>query len=143
VELVDTSVWARKNHPVLRDWFVERIRDGAVAICAMIALELLHSEPTPERYRAREDDLRALVWLPMGEWEWQRGLQVYGLLAAQGNQLHRSVKHPDLLIAACAERHTVPLVHYDRDFETIALVTGQAARWAAPRGSLEPPPSLP
>jgi predicted nucleic acid-binding protein len=139
VELVDTSVWARKNHPTLRDWFAEQIRAGNIALCAMIALELLHTEPTPDRYRAREDDLRGLVWLPMGEPEWRRALEVDGLLAAQGNQLHRSVKHPDLFIAACAERHGVPLVHYDQDFDTIARVTGQAMRWAAPRGSLEPP----
>jgi predicted nucleic acid-binding protein len=46
------------------------------------------------------------------------------------------VKIPDLLIAACAERHGVQIVHYDRDFDTIAAITGQEVRWVAPRGSL-------
>jgi predicted nucleic acid-binding protein len=47
------------------------------------------------------------------------------------------VKIPDLLIAATAERYSVQIVHYDRDFETIGSVTGQSTRWVAPRGSLQ------
>jgi hypothetical protein len=42
--------------------------------------------------------------------------------------LIRGVKIPDLLIAARAERYGFPVVHYDRDFEVIADVTGQASR---------------
>jgi predicted nucleic acid-binding protein len=48
----------------------------------------------------------------------------------------RSVKHADLLIAAAAELAGMTLLHYDADYDTIAGVTGQATRWAAPRGSL-------
>jgi predicted nucleic acid-binding protein len=54
----------------------------------------------------------------------------------RGTNLRRSVKLPDLLIAACAERHALPIVHYDGDFDTIAAITGQAARWISPRGTL-------
>jgi hypothetical protein len=50
--------------------------------------------------------------------------------------MQRSVKHPDLLIAAAAERAGLTLVHYDAAYEAIAEITGQAVRWAAPRGSL-------
>jgi predicted nucleic acid-binding protein len=49
---------------------------------------------------------------------------------------HRRVKHPDLLIAAAAESAGVPVLHYDRDFEAIAAVTGQPMRWIAPMGSV-------
>ena len=48
----------------------------------------------------------------------------------------RSVKHPDLLIAAAAERTGLTLVHYNADYETIAEITGQPVRWAAPQGSV-------
>jgi predicted nucleic acid-binding protein len=48
----------------------------------------------------------------------------------------RSVKHPDVLIAAAAERAGFTLVHYDADYDTIAEITGQPVRWVAPRGSL-------
>src|SRR5664280_1332557 len=49
VELADTSVWARKSHPALRDWFVSAIEAGTIAACDVSALELLHSAPQPGR----------------------------------------------------------------------------------------------
>jgi len=45
------------------------------------------------------------------------------------------VKHADLLIAA-AELAGMRLLHHDSDDDTIAALTGQPTRWAAPRGSL-------
>jgi predicted nucleic acid-binding protein len=50
--------------------------------------------------------------------------------------VQRSVKHAHLLIAAAAELAGMTLLHYDADYDTIAAVTGQPTRWAAPRGSL-------
>jgi predicted nucleic acid-binding protein len=46
------------------------------------------------------------------------------------------VRVTDLLIAAAAERQGVPIVHYDRDFDAIASVTGQSTRWVATQGSI-------
>ena len=43
---------------------------------------------------------------------------------------------PDLLIAAVAERERVTLLHYDRDFDLIAHITGQAMQWVVPRGTV-------
>jgi predicted nucleic acid-binding protein len=139
VELADTSVWARKNHPALRAWFTAAVADGEILLCEMVALELLHSASTPALYAGLAADMTGMPWIRMDSREWQRALEVYGLLAARGNALHRSVKHADLLIAAAAERAGVTLVHYDHDYDTIAEVTGQPVRWVAPRGTLEPP----
>jgi predicted nucleic acid-binding protein len=60
---------------------------------------------------------------------------VYEALAAQGRAHQRSVKHSDLLAAAAAEAGGAVVVHDDEDYERIAAITGQAVRWAAPRGS--------
>jgi predicted nucleic acid-binding protein len=136
VELADTSVWARKAHPQLRPWFAAALAAGELAICDMVALELLHSASTPELYTGLAADLTGLSWFRMDQAEWRRAIEVYGLLAARGNALHRSVRHADLLIAAAAELRGVTLVHYDQDFDTIVEVTGQPARWVEPRGSL-------
>jgi predicted nucleic acid-binding protein len=102
----------------------------------MVALELLHSASTPDIYRHLADDLTGLPWISMNALDWKRAQEVQGLLAAKGNQLHRSVKNADLLIAAAAERAGITLVHYDKDYDTIGGVTGQQMRWVAPRGSL-------
>ncbi len=136
MELADTSVWGRRKHPALASWFENELDAGKLAMCEMLALELLHTASTRRLYGLLADDLLGLPWLHMENWEWRRAMEVYGALAVQGEQRHRSVKHPDLLIAACAERHGVTLVHYDQDYDTIAAVTGQSVRWAAPRGSL-------
>jgi hypothetical protein len=50
--------------------------------------------------------------------------------------MHRSVGIADLLVAACAERARVTLLHYDSDYEHVAAITGQPTEWVAPRGSL-------
>ncbi len=48
----------------------------------------------------------------------------------------KAVPFADLLIAAAAEAAEVPGLHYDRHFELIAEVTGQAVRPIAPLSSL-------
>lgn len=73
----------------------------------------------------------------MGSGEWRRALEVHQLLEQElGANTRRGVKHTDLLIAAAAELHGLPLVHYDQEYGTIHQVTGQPMEWVAPRGSL-------
>ena len=36
---------------------------------------------------------------------------------------------PGLLIAACAERAGLTVLHYDADYDRIAKLTGQAVQW--------------
>ena len=138
MELADTSawVWTRAIGGNLRDQFDELLVDGEIAICDMVRLELLYSTRSAEEFAALRDDLAVLRECPIGRSEWARALEVYGALAEQGGLHHRSVKHPDLLVAAAAESAGVAVVHYDEDFERIAAVTGQPVRWLAPRGSL-------
>jgi len=61
-------------------------------------------------------------------------LQVQRELAVASR--HRGAAIPDLLIAAVAERHEVTVLHYDRDFDRIAAVTGQPAQWIVPAGAV-------
>jgi hypothetical protein len=49
---------------------------------------------------------------------------------------HRGSGVPDLLIAATAEVHGAVVVHYDRDFDTIAAMTGQPVEWIVSAGSV-------
>ena len=136
MELADTSVWARKNHAGIADWFPAAIEDGEIGVCDMVALELLHSARNATEFIQIEEGLAALAWIEIEARDWTRAREVYRALAERGGGFQRSVKHADLLIAACAERAQVTLVHYDEDYDTIAGITGQSTRWAAPRGSL-------
>lgn len=138
MELADTSAWwwyARAG-VALRQGFEEAVVDGRIATCDMVRLELLHGARNVDEFRATRNRLAYLPDCPVAAAEWQRALDVYEALAAQGGKHQRSVKHPDLLVAAAAESAGMPVLHYDEDFDRIAAITGQPVRWLAPRGSL-------
>lgn len=138
MELADTSAWwwSARVGGALRQAFDEASIDGRIAICDMVRLELLHGARNVTEFRATRTELAYLPDCPIAAEQWQRALDVYEALAAQGGKHQRAVKHADLLIAAAAEAAGVPVLHYDEDFDRIAEVTGQPTRWLAPRGSL-------
>jgi predicted nucleic acid-binding protein len=138
VELADTSawVWTRAVGGDLRDAFDEAVINGSVATCDMVRLELLHSTRNIGEFLDLRDDLASLPDCPISKEEWERALEVYEQLAGRGGSHQRSVRHPDLLIAAAAEKAGIGILHYDEDYDRIAAVTGQEARWLALRGSL-------
>lgn len=139
-ELADTSAWIwsrRRAYPQLRAEFDTALVEGSLATCDMVRLELLHSVRNPIEFSDLRDDLAVLRDCPIEKAQWNRALWVYGQLSSRGGgSEQRSVKHPDLLIAAAAEAAGVGLMHYDEDYERIAEITGQPTRWLAPRGSL-------
>lgn len=65
---------------------------------------------------------------------WTRARQTQLALAANGD--HRRVPPADLLLASAAEEAGVVLVHYDRDYERIAAVSGLRHQWLVPDGTL-------
>lgn len=64
----------------------------------------------------------------------ERAKQVQRLLAAKSQ---RGRKIPDLLIAAAAESRRLTVLHYDRDFDAIAKVTGQSTEWVVKSGTID------
>jgi predicted nucleic acid-binding protein len=138
-ELADTTAWSwsrRRAYPELRAAFDGALIDGEIATCDMVRLELLHSARNAAEFAEIREELAALPDCPIGAAQWQRALWVYERLSARGGASQRSVKHPDLLIAAAAEAADVTLLHYDDDYDEIAVITGQPTRWLAPKGSL-------
>ena len=138
-ELADTSVWlASRRDPAVTAQFQRAVVAGAIATCDMVKLELLGNARNPSDFASMRFELDTLENCPVGPREWARALDVYEQVcrSGPGNDYHRSVSHPDLVIAAAAEAAGVGLVHYDADFDTIGKVTGQPMRWLAPRGSL-------
>lgn len=138
-ELADTSAWVwsrRRACAQLRQAFDGALVDGEIATCDMVRLELLYSARNPEEFAEIREELAALPDCPITPDQWQRALWVYEQLSARGGTHQRSVKHPDLLIAAAAEAAGVAVLHYDEDYDRIAEITGQPTRWLAAAGSL-------
>jgi predicted nucleic acid-binding protein len=77
---------------------------------------------------------RALPFVDLSQSDFDRAIDVLEGLAKAGH--HRAAGIPDLLIAAVAERYMLTVLHYDKDFDLISKVTGQAMEWVVPAGSV-------
>jgi predicted nucleic acid-binding protein len=133
--LADTSAVARIAKPMVGARLRPLMEAGLVARCAVTDLEAgvsARSGPDWGRTRsARSSWPNAVIDGSVLD----RALEVQGELACRG--LHRSVKIGDLIIAAAAERGGLVVLHYDRDFDRIAGITGQPAEWIVPAGSAD------
>ncbi len=134
-ELADTSALARvPHHAGVRQALAEPMSTGAIAHCDITHLEMGLTARNAQEHSALGALLARLPQVRITGEDYDRAWEVQGLLAAVGN--HRGVAPPDLLVAACAERLGLTVIHCDADFDVIAEVTGQPTRWAVDRESL-------
>jgi predicted nucleic acid-binding protein len=137
--LLDNSAFVRLASPALKERRAHEIADKLeqrlVGVCLPFLLEAGYSA----RSAADHDELlRELLALPMlhidTEIE-QRAVEAQRQLARAG---HHRLPPVDLIIAALADRHGVGVLHYDRDYDTLAARTDLrfASVWLATRGSL-------
>lgn len=138
--LADTSAWAharRKNAPrSLSDSFGKLLVEDGIATCGAVIWELLHGANNAAEYKARRGELEHLAKATFDGADWDRALDVCEMLAEKGGSLHRAPSLPDMMIAVAAERAGLTVLHYDKDFDLIAGVTGQPCEWIAPKGCL-------
>ncbi|WP_320672803.1 PIN domain-containing protein [Patulibacter defluvii] len=138
--LADTSAWVktrqRSTPSAVRERFATLVRAGRILICDVVALELLHHEDRPERFRQRRADLGVLARAATNDSATARAVEVMELLATRGGGAHRGPSTADYLVAAAAELAGATVLHYDRDYDAIAAVTGQPVAWLAPRGTI-------
>jgi predicted nucleic acid-binding protein len=130
--LLDNSVYVRIRYPSVRAVLEPLQSQGRIGRCGVLHLEAMISSLDPAAEHRSLTAIFPLVDTHQADWE--RAEDVMLQLAAAGK--HRSVPWPDALLAAVAERSGLTVLHYDRDFETIAGVTGQPVQAVAPLGSL-------
>jgi predicted nucleic acid-binding protein len=137
ITLFDTSALILAARvPAIGEILAEAIDADELAITEPILLEYLNGARNLAEYERFTAGFGAARLLPAAADDWRRALDVHAALAAVGAGHQRSVRIQDLVIAAVAERHVVPVLHYDEDFDRIAAITGQQTRWVAPRGSI-------
>jgi predicted nucleic acid-binding protein len=124
----------RQTRAEVREALDLLLRAGEVATCGIVDLEALYSASSPAAYSATATALSEMPRASVNEECVVRALEIQALLAEHSQ--HRGVSVPDLLIAACAERAGLVVLHYDADYDRIAKVTGQPTRWVVPRGSV-------
>jgi predicted nucleic acid-binding protein len=124
----------RQTRAEVREALDPLLRAGEVATCGIVDLEALYSASSPTVYGTTAAALSEMPKATVDEECVVRALEIQALLAERSQ--HRGVSVPDLLVAACAERAGLILLHYDSDFDRIAEFTGQPTRWVVPRGSV-------
>jgi predicted nucleic acid-binding protein len=123
--LIDKSAYVRLGSSLHADTWAERIERGLVHVTTPTVLEVGYSA------RSAEDWAASVSGPPLSLMPVEcstpaieaRAVAVQGVLARQGR--HRGPSIPDLLIAATAELAELTVLHFDKDFDLIADVTGQ------------------
>jgi hypothetical protein len=136
LRLADTSAWHVARRAAVVETWADALAEALIVVCPQVELELLFSARSAPDYEGIALELAALPHVPCDDDSFTRALEVQRRLAHVGGLHHRSVKIPDLIIAAAAELAGLPLWHYDEDFDRIASITGQQVVWIARRGSL-------
>lgn len=125
--LIDTSGLFRILQGELRQAWSDQLAAGVIATCPIVELEFLYSARSLadrlEKQRLMHD---LFGWVSMHEGAFERADEVQQLLTETG--AHRSAGPVDLLIAATAERERLIALCDDRDYQTVATVTGQPVK---------------
>lgn len=134
--IADTSAWARAHAESVRAQWLAALRNGQIATCPIVNVELLLSTRNGPDYDRVAADLAELTDIPITRAVTSAALSEQRRLAHVQPLFQRSVKLPDLLIAAAAQEAALGVLHYDEDFDTLASGLHFESRWIAPRGSL-------
>jgi predicted nucleic acid-binding protein len=123
--LIDKSAIARLHlDPNAEEW-TRRIERGLVRICTVTRLEVGYSARSAQDHRSllTEPPIASMPVEYLTPRIEDRALELQSVLADRGQ--HRAPSVPDLLVAATAELAELTVLHVDKDFESIADITGQ------------------
>jgi predicted nucleic acid-binding protein len=129
VILVDTSIWIAvfsKEKPLV----LEEVLDfEEVVTCLPVVQEVLQGFRAESAYRIAHDALLSLpiVESPMEESLFLEAANLYRAARRQGITVRSST---DCLIAACALRHDLEVIHRDRDYRLLCSVSALRVRSA-------------
>ena len=133
--LAAKSALARLHLPAVREELEPLMMRALVGICGVTELEMLYSARNiQERARMKEQLEASLNRVDTPEDIWERAAEIQEALTEQAQ--HRSASIADLIVAATARVHGLEVLHYDRDFDTIARFTEQPAHWVVPPGTV-------
>ncbi len=132
VYLVDTSVWIEVFRRPARFDLQSVVDLEEVVTCLPVVQEVLQGFRDDRAFRVARDAMQALpiVEAPLGMVVFEQAVDLYRLARRAGATVRSSV---DCLIAICAVRNDLTLLHHDRDFDQLARVAPLRSRDVLPR----------
>jgi predicted nucleic acid-binding protein len=127
----DTSAWNRRTHPtVLPRWATTRDEE-LLAVCPIVALELLAAARDEQAFQDLDRALHVLPDAPVTRSACDRALGASRELRGE-----RRLPAADYMIAAAAAERGFAVLHYDRHFDPLCRVLGIESIWIAEPGSI-------
>ncbi len=133
--LVDTSAFARANHPKVRGPWQATLRQDRLRLAPPARMEILLTARDGATFDTLAAQLSAVRPAPLTSSVLRAAEDAIRALA------HRSAGSQrlpviDYLIAAAAQEMGAAVIHYDRDYDTLAEVMEFESVWLAPAGAL-------
>jgi predicted nucleic acid-binding protein len=132
--LVDISVLTRLGRKEVREIVSPLVEQRRLARCSMSDLELGFSARNAREWDDIHRAAKVFELVETGQPDFDHARRVQRALAGLGL---KGRKVPDLIIAAVAAQAELTVLHYDRDFDMIAKVTGQTTDWVVEPGSID------
>jgi predicted nucleic acid-binding protein len=129
--LVDTSVWIEVFRKPSR-LQLESVADlDEIVTCLPVIQEVLQGFQDERSFRVAREAMFAfpVVESPLKSEVFEEAVQLYRSARRSGMKIRSGV---DCLIAACAIRHGLPILHQDRDFSLLSQVSPLAERSITP-----------
>jgi predicted nucleic acid-binding protein len=120
--LVDTSVWIEIFRRPSRFELGSVADLDEVVTCLPVIQEVLQGFSQEHAFRVAREAMFALPILesPLTRDVFEEAAQLYRTARRSGITIRSGV---DCVIATCAIRHGIPVLHYDRDFKHLAQVS--------------------
>jgi hypothetical protein len=121
VLLVDTSAWIEVFRKPARVDIARLGNLDEIVTCLPVIQEVLQGFTDETAFRTAREAIRSfpVVESPLGASVFEEAVALYRAARRAGLTIRSGV---DCLIAACALRHGLTVVHVDRDFDLIARV---------------------
>ena len=125
--LVDTSVWIDVLRRPPRVDLESTIGVEAVVTCLPVLQEVLQGFRDERAFRVARDAMLAfpIVEAPLETAAFEEAVDLFRLARRAGVTVRSSV---DCLIAVCAVRNELTVLHHDRDFDQLARIAPLSAR---------------
>ncbi len=128
----DTSAWNRQAKPEVSHRWLATVAADRLAVCPIVALELLSASYDEEAFTDLDRTLTRLLPAPVTR---STGRAAIGASRELGGR--RRIPAADYLIAAAASERGAGVLHYDRHFDPLCRALGVKSVWVAEPGSID------
>jgi len=133
--VVDTSAWLRAHHEPVREPWRQAVRANRIRIAPPVRLEILYGARDERAFDVLSARLAALRPAPLTTSVIRTAESAMRRLAHRSAGAQR-LPVVDYLVAAAAQEIGAAVLHYDRDYDTLAEVMEFESVWLAEAGSL-------